>query len=92
MTNSLPPNRETMSPVLTVSVKRLATCFNASSPASKSVLTRQGDQVSVGCSVGVSIYSGADESLKDLIKQADQALYKVKDQGRGFFVIHQEDS
>jgi len=54
------------------------------------MLTTKGDQVNVGCSVGVSLYKGGDENLKDLIKKADLALYQVKEQGRGFFIIHQE--
>jgi len=53
------------------------------------VVTEQGEQVSVGCSVGVSIYVGGDESLEGLIKNADLALYEVKEKGRGFFIIHQ---
>ena len=57
--------------------------------SSAPMVTTKGDQVSVGCSVGVSLYQGGGDTLKDLIKQADVALYQVKEQGRGFFIIHQ---
>jgi len=57
--------------------------------ASAPVVTGQGEQITVGCSAGVSIYAGGNESLEKLIKSADLALYEVKEKGRGFFIIHQ---
>ncbi|MEO1888709.1 MAG: GGDEF domain-containing protein [Cycloclasticus sp.] len=54
------------------------------------IITSKGDQVNVGCSVGISLFKDGKDSLKDLIKKADLALYQVKEQGRGFFAIHQD--
>ena len=38
---------------------------------------------SIQCSIGVSMFPQDGESLDDLIKQADTAMYQVKDRGRG---------
>ncbi|WPL16136.1 Cyclic di-GMP phosphodiesterase Gmr [Thiorhodovibrio winogradskyi] len=40
---------------------------------------------SLGCSIGVAIYPEDGETLDDLIKNADSAMYHVKERGRGDF-------
>ena len=42
-------------------------------------LTQEG-QVTI--SLGISSYDGADETAQDIIKRADNALYKAKENGR----------
>lgn len=37
---------------------------------------------SVSCSVGAAVYQGECENLMELIKEADEALYEAKEQGR----------
>lgn len=38
---------------------------------------------SIGCSIGVAMYPGDGDTLDELIKQADTAMYEVKGAGRG---------
>lgn len=38
---------------------------------------------SIGCSIGVAMYPGDGNTLEELIKQADTAMYEVKGAGRG---------
>ncbi|WPL13456.1 Cyclic di-GMP phosphodiesterase Gmr [Thiorhodovibrio litoralis] len=44
-----------------------------------------GMEFSMGCSIGVAIYPEDGETLDDLIKNADSAMYHVKERGRGDF-------
>ena len=46
-----------------------------------------GVQIPVQCSVGVSLYKQGME-LKQLISDADEALYFVKQNGKGYYKIH----
>ena len=51
-------------------------------------ISSAGQQIPVQCSVGVSLYRpGAD--LEQLIADADDALYFVKQNGKGYYQIHQ---
>ena len=51
-------------------------------------ISSAGQQIPVQCSVGVSLYRpGAD--LEQLIADADEALYFVKQNGKGYYQIHQ---
>ncbi|MGD9775054.1 EAL domain-containing protein [Diaphorobacter sp.] len=43
----------------------------------------------IQCSIGVSLYPQDAEQLDDLIKQADMAMYRVKERGRGNFGFYQ---
>ncbi|MBS0468059.1 MAG: EAL domain-containing protein [Proteobacteria bacterium] len=44
---------------------------------------------SIQCSIGVSMFPQDGESLDDLIKQADTAMYRVKERGRGNFGFYE---
>jgi diguanylate cyclase (GGDEF)-like protein len=49
---------------------------------------RIGDmELSVSTSIGVAISTDASESVDDLLKRADQALYRAKKGGRGRFEV-----
>jgi two-component system cell cycle response regulator len=39
-------------------------------------------QLSITVSVGISSLGGTEESVEDLLKRADQALYRAKREGR----------
>ena len=47
-----------------------------------------GQSIPVQCSIGVSIYQPGAE-LKQMIADADEALYYVKQNGKGYYHIHQ---
>lgn len=44
---------------------------------------------SIQCSIGIALYPHDGMSLDDLIKQADTAMYRVKDRGRGSYGFYQ---
>jgi diguanylate cyclase (GGDEF)-like protein len=44
---------------------------------------------SIQCSIGVAMYPQDGATLDELIKQADTAMYRVKDRGRGAFGFYQ---
>ena len=44
---------------------------------------------SVQCSIGIALYPQDGATLDDLIKQADTAMYRVKECGRGSFSFYQ---
>ena len=41
-------------------------------------------------SIGISLYTGIDESLDMILKQADTAMYQAKEKGRNMFMFYQE--
>ncbi len=47
-------------------------------------------QVSLNCSIGVSLYPQDGDHLKDLFEKADEALYVAKEQGKSRVVITPE--
>jgi diguanylate cyclase (GGDEF)-like protein len=53
------------------------------------ILYQKENKLQVGCSIGVSSYPDDGEDLKELIKKADLALYKGKEDGRGKVVLFQ---
>ena len=42
-----------------------------------------GHEVRVGLSIGIAFSQGCEESIGELIRDADVALYRAKHQGRG---------
>ena len=44
---------------------------------------------SIQCSIGVSLFPQDGETLDDLVKQADTAMYGVKERGRGSYSFYQ---
>lgn len=48
-------------------------------------------EVRVGASIGIALYPGPAESPEDLLRQADAALYRAKQEGRGRFHYFSED-
>jgi diguanylate cyclase (GGDEF)-like protein/PAS domain S-box-containing protein len=44
---------------------------------------RNGNKISVGVSIGISVYPGDGEDAETLLRQADLALYRAKSAGRG---------
>ena len=48
-----------------------------------------GMSFSLGCSIGVALYPDDGDTLDELIRCADTAMYRVKDRGRGSFRFYQ---
>ncbi len=48
-----------------------------------------GMSFSIQCSIGVALYPQDGVSLDELIKQADSAMYRVKERGRGTYGFYQ---
>ncbi|MCP4158081.1 MAG: GGDEF domain-containing protein, partial [bacterium] len=44
--------------------------------------TFNGEQVTIGASIGIAIYPGNGEDIDSLIKQADNAMYSIKNSGK----------
>ena len=72
----------------------------ADAPAAEAVARRILDEMlspfmldelgfSIQCSIGISLYPQDGASLDDLIKQADTAMYRVKERGRGSYGFYQ---
>jgi len=51
----------------------------------------QGHVLSIGCSIGISIFPEHGTDAETLIKNADAAMYSAKDSGRGNFRFFTED-
>jgi diguanylate cyclase (GGDEF)-like protein/PAS domain S-box-containing protein len=49
------------------------------------------DTCTISASVGISLYPGDGSDLATLLKNADIAIYRAKDQGRDNYVFHSED-
>ncbi len=48
-----------------------------------------GEDFSVGCSIGIAMYPADGRTLDELLNSADSAMRRVKEQGRGSFRFHQ---
>ena len=48
----------------------------------------QGNQIVIGTSIGISIYPDHSEDLNELVKYADFAMYKAKEQGKNNCQFH----
>lgn len=51
--------------------------------------TLDGIPFSLGCSIGIALFPADGNTLDELIKCADVAMYRVKDRGRGDFRFYQ---
>ncbi|WP_296572323.1 EAL domain-containing protein [Phreatobacter sp.] len=49
--------------------------------------TIDGARITVGASVGIAFGSGENDTVDDLIRNADLALYRAKDNGRGVVMV-----
>ncbi len=47
--------------------------------------------LNISCSIGVAYYAGGGETISDLLKHADTALYAAKNSGRGIFKFFSEE-
>jgi diguanylate cyclase (GGDEF)-like protein len=45
----------------------------------------EGHQVAIGSSIGIAIYPTDDQDSESLMKKADAALYRAKQEGRNNF-------
>jgi len=45
----------------------------------------EGNSVYIGCSIGISLYPDDSQKAEDLLKFADNAMYKAKEKGRNSF-------
>jgi diguanylate cyclase (GGDEF)-like protein len=50
-----------------------------------------GDELHIGASIGIAVYSVGAASPDTLLVHADQALYRAKDEGRGNFRFHSDE-
>jgi len=48
----------------------------------------EGENVYIGCSIGISLYPDDGEKAEDLLKFADNAMYKAKEKGRNSFAYY----
>jgi len=58
---------------------------------SKPFRLTQNDDVRIGASIGIALYPQHGGTADMLLEQADVALYRAKDQGRGCFAYYSED-
>ena len=47
-----------------------------------------GDEITIGCSIGIAIFPEHGNDIEELLQQADEALYSVKKAGRGDVAIY----
>ena len=48
-------------------------------------------QIFISCSIGISIFPDHGKNAEDLLKNADTAMYKAKDEGKNAFHYYSED-
>ena len=57
----------------------------------KSSFVLKGHEIYISCSIGISVYPEDGTSAEDLLKNADNAMYRVKDKGRGAFAYYTKE-
>lgn len=50
-----------------------------------------GHEISISASIGISVYPADGMTVEDLVKYADIAMYRAKDQGRSSFLFYSND-
>ena len=50
-----------------------------------------GHEISISASIGISVYPTDGMAVEDLVKYADIAMYRAKDQGRSSFLFYSND-
>jgi diguanylate cyclase (GGDEF)-like protein len=48
-------------------------------------------KVNVGCSIGIAIFDGSEESAERLINKADKSMYEAKQAGKGCIRVAKTD-
>ncbi len=59
--------------------------------ALKEVINLHGEEVRIGASIGASIFPSDADNAEELLRNADTAMYAVKDQGRHGFGFHSHE-
>ncbi len=54
------------------------------------VVSIGGNDIRFGTSIGISLYPNDSTEIQDLLKQADAALYRVKESGRGHYKFYHD--
>jgi diguanylate cyclase (GGDEF)-like protein len=49
----------------------------------------KGQQISIGISIGITIYPHDDHPIDELLKHADMAMYRAKQQGGNAYHLHE---
>jgi diguanylate cyclase (GGDEF)-like protein/PAS domain S-box-containing protein len=55
----------------------------------KAPMQIEGLEIVTSASIGIAVAENADESLEDLIRRADIAMYRAKERGRGRWELHE---
>jgi diguanylate cyclase (GGDEF)-like protein len=55
------------------------------------VFELKGHHISIGASIGITIYPHDDHPVDELLKHADTAMYRAKQQGGSVFRLHEVD-
>ncbi|MEZ5511931.1 MAG: EAL domain-containing protein [Gammaproteobacteria bacterium] len=50
-----------------------------------------GHRLTAGCSIGIALYPQDQESIHDILKQADSAMYRAKEEGRNAVCIYSKE-
>jgi diguanylate cyclase (GGDEF)-like protein len=56
------------------------------------VVQLRGHEIGVGASIGISVCPDHADNMSDLLRSADEAMYKAKSRGRGQFCVYNADS
>ena len=61
-----------------------------SSHVQRAVLARARQEIFVSASIGIALSGSSAEDAEDLIRDADSAMYRAKDRGRGQYEVFDE--
>ena len=63
---------------------------NIVSTLGKEIHLSTSQNVNIGCSIGIAVYPDDSRNYEELVKFADTAMYKAKDEGKNKFVFYNE--